>query len=708
INIVILEYKNAEIKGNKMRRSKLFLVFLFVICSTSLSFAQLNENTSIQIYPTFNLGLGGSEIVDLGASIGGGASLQVQHLFNSLPFLFIEGSLNIGVLPYPGDNLTLLSAGFGPGVNLKIGNRMSFDIGLQGGWYLGVVSGKQNVFSNPYVGGNVTFNVDLSPNITLSAGAGYKMYIYPEKPLYHGLDFVIGTVFRLGSSDNRSRLEMESLNVDPLFPILYEYYSENSFGTLDLKNTERNTITNLTVSFYVDQYMEQPMECAVFPSLKSGETAQIDLKALFTTGVLNLTDDSKISTEILVSYNLLGKKISYSTPQTMKIYGRNSMTWDDDRKAASFVTAKDPTVQLFARNTAGVIRELDQNAINLNLRIALGMFETLELYGMNYVIDPASSYIELSNDTQAVDFLQFPSQTLTFRAGDCDDLTILASSLLESVGIETAFITIPGHIYMAFSLGMTENEAKRTFTNLDEFIFYNDDTWIPIEITLISDGFLEAWKYGAREWREYSNLDRAAFFPVHEAWQEFKAATVPGGALPLLFPSQENMIMNYNESLDIFISRELDPRVAEFRAKLQRNDSARLRNSFGVLYAKYGKYEEAGAQFQVAIRKDPQFSAPMINLGNILFLNKELDGALEWYNKAEDLKPESTSILAAIAKTKYEMEQYDAVKTLYQDLQIKAPELAAQYAYLNNEISAIGRASAARSQIATDWEDEEE
>jgi tetratricopeptide (TPR) repeat protein len=688
-------------------KRKKICIFLFIVISTAV-YSQVNENTSIQVYPTFNLGIGNSQIVDLGATMGGGANLKIQHLFDSIPFLFIEGDINIAAIPYPGNNLTLLAGGIGTGVNLKLANRMSIDVGVHSGWYLGLVTGKQNVFSNPYFGGNANFHFDITPNITLSAGAGYNYYVYPGEALYHGLSFSIGTVFRLGSSKNRSELKVESIDIDPVFPILYEYYSDNPFGNLNLKNTERNTISDLTVSFYVDQYMEQPVECAVIPQLKSGETAEIDLKAFFTTGVLNLTDTSKVSTEIQVSYNLLGKQIAYSTPQTVKIMGRNSMTWDDDRKAASFVSPKDPTVQLFARNTAGVIRELDQNAINLNLRIAMGMFETLELYGMNYVIDPASSYIELSENADAVDFLQFPSQTLTFRAGDCDDLSILATSLLESVGIETAFITIPGHIYMAFSLGISKEESRRTFTNLDEFIFYNDTTWIPVEITLISDGFLEAWKYGAREWREYESLGRAAIFPIHEAWQEYKAATVPGGALPLLFPSQDKMISNYNESLDIFIERELAPRVVEFRQKLQKNDSARLRNSFGVLYAKYGMYDEAEEQFNIAARKKPDFAAPLINLGNILFLRERLENALEMYTKAEKLKPESPTIIAAIAKTRYEMEEYDAVKNLYQDLQLMDPDLAAQYAYLNNEISAIGRASAAKSQVVTDWEDEEE
>jgi transglutaminase-like putative cysteine protease len=35
-----------------------------------------------------------------------------------------------------------------------------------------------------------------------------------------------------------------------------------------------------------------------------------------------------------------------------------------------------------------------------------------------------------------------------YRAGDCDDLSILYCSLLEAIGIRTAFVTIPGHIFM--------------------------------------------------------------------------------------------------------------------------------------------------------------------------------------------------------------------------------------------------------------------
>ena len=36
---------------------------------------------------------------------------------------------------------------------------------------------------------------------------------------------------------------------------------------------------------------------------------------------------------------------------------------------------------------------------------------------------------------------------------------------MEAVGIETAFITVPGHIFMAFALDMSPAEAKRSFLN---------------------------------------------------------------------------------------------------------------------------------------------------------------------------------------------------------------------------------------------------
>ncbi len=92
---------------------------------------------------------------------------------------------------------------------------------------------------------------------------------------------------------------------------------------------------------------------------------------------------------------------------------------------------------------------------------------------MTYVIDPNSPYGELSANTLQVDTLKFPRESLAYKAGNCDDLAILYSALFESIGIETAFITIPGHIDLAFSTGLDSATARKQFQRPDDLIFHN-------------------------------------------------------------------------------------------------------------------------------------------------------------------------------------------------------------------------------------------
>jgi hypothetical protein len=154
------------------------------------------------------------------------------------------------------------------------------------------------------------------------------------------------------------------------------------------------------------------------------------------------------------------------------------------------------------------------------------------LYGINYVVDPASSYAALSEDASGLDSLNYPYQTLYYRSGDCDDLSILFCSLLEVVGIETAFITIPGHIFTAFEVG--DGNWLKGDAGIIE-IDGNDGIrrrWLPVEITVPDQGFTRAWRIGAREWR--SGGTEAALYPIREAWELYPAVTVPasGDRLP--------------------------------------------------------------------------------------------------------------------------------------------------------------------------------
>ena len=71
-----------------------------------------------------------------------------------------------------------------------------------------------------------------------------------------------------------------------------------------------------------------------------------------------------------------------------------------------------------------------------------------------------------AENVAAVDYLQYPRDTLARKSGDCDDLSILYCSLLQALDIDTAFVTTPGHIFAAVALGVAPEDAKRLFAYL--------------------------------------------------------------------------------------------------------------------------------------------------------------------------------------------------------------------------------------------------
>jgi len=685
-----------------------------IILAGSVVYGQI-DNASIIVRPAFELPLGPRSAVfneDALYTTGGSATLDLLFTPPDFSSFYYGGNLGYSVIPTQAETLSILSAGIEAGLSLRMGDALSISAGGELGWYMGMYP-ETDAGSNPYGGGNVYLSWDFTPGFTLSAGGGYRYYLGYDiasssyTDLYQGMRFSLGTVFHLNTKKDRSRIKIQDIEFDPVFPVFYGYYDNNAVGKVSLLNGENSTISDIKVYFNVNQYMEEPKLSAEIASLKHGQSIDVELKALFNNSVMQLTESTKVSASIITEYTYLGERFTSTTPYTLRIYDRNSMMWDDDRKAASFVNAKDSTVLLFAKNTAGIIREQRNNSINLNFRIAMGIFETLRLYGMNYVVDPQSSYVEAIEDSLFIDYLQFPAQSLTYRAGDCDDLSILYSSLLESVGISTAFITIPGHIYMAFSLDMDEDQTKNLFSNTEDFLFLEGNTWVPVEITLIPEGFLKSWKIGAKEWRNNQEHDNAAIYPVHEAWQTYEPVAIPGAALSLVFPEREMIIQSYQENLDLFISRELEPKVLEYQNLIStRGENARIRNSFGVLYARFGLYDEAKSQFARAIQLDAKFLSSLINMGNIYTLGEDSSNALKWYKKAEEISPQNSLVIASVARAHYDLEDFKLAEESYYKLKEIDPDRAARYAYMGNESNYVGRAAAADDQNAAYWAEE--
>lgn len=679
-------------------------VFLCTLAMASFAAsAQVTSDFSMVLNPVLNIPLA-PKLADGTPfyTIGGGVSLKGEYIPPFAPFLYTGAVLDMDVAPInsAGKSVTFLSLGPELGFRFSPFTRFTVKLAGYGGIFLGMI--EQGTVVDPFFAALFDASYLVSPAFSLGLGGTYKQLLTPSGTVYQGIGVNLGAQYHIGAGKSKADLRIFP-QLTPIFPLFYSYYDKNPVGSLKMKNVERGELENVKVSFFVKQYMEQPKLCGEFPKLARDQEVEVPVYALFKDSIFAVTEGTKVAGEISVEYRYLGREQSNGFPVTVSINNRNAMTWDDNRKAAAFVTAKDPLILSFAKRVASSLDKAGRTAFNTKFRVAMGLFEALSSYGIGYIQDPTTPYAELSENKTALDFLQFPGQTLAYKAGDCDDISILYSALLESVGVRTAFITAPGHIFMAFNLEMDAEAAKKTFLNPADLIFRNNEAWVPVEITLVRDGFLKAWQIGAKEWREASSAAQAGFYPVRDAWKVYEPVGFSEIKEAIMLPDSDKMLKDYKGELERFIGNEVQPRASRLKEGLKKSpSSAKLLNGLGVLYARFGMLEEASAEFQ-KILKGGDVPSALINLGNIAYLKDDMKAALTYYNRALQKAPDSSAALLGVARASYELEDYSSVNGALAQLKASDPNAAARFSYLGSGGGDTARAAEAGKKEVEEW-----
>ena len=484
--------------------------------------------------------------------IGGG----LKATYRPIRFLNLYAQGEYLSMALPGVSpVSIFQGELGTGFHLDFADRLALDLNIDAGLYNAKATSNASGIT---AGGSLTFTYKINPSIYADVTATARHYSGKPSPLMMiNAGLAPGLTFNISEIINKkTKLQIGLTELDPVFPVLYSWYENNSFGKIEITNKEDSSITDVTVSFFQPQYMAHAKECATFKRIKCDETVSVDLYAFFNEQMLELREKTDTSSYIIVNYSRLGKKLSQSYALDVPVYGRNNMSWDDDRRAAVFVSSKDPAAMQFAKYTASIVRDNLCIDVPVNIQYAIGIFQALNEFGLNYVVDPSSAF-EDNVGTSSIDFLQFPYQTLMYRGGDCDDLSILVCSLFEAVGIDTAFITVPGHIFMAFDSGLTPEQAKTIFKNRSEYIVDDGKVWMPLEITLSDEGFYRACRYGAREWNAAEAKGAAALYKMHDCWKIYQPISVPGASAFFNIPESEIITVAFQRGLDEWKRGEL-------------------------------------------------------------------------------------------------------------------------------------------------------
>jgi hypothetical protein len=500
-----------------------------LVCLLAVPFARADNGFAFRLTPVFASPAG---VKNFGGGFGADAYLDWSFLSltdsDKLRAGLAAGGGMMSLSVDAGSSFSITEGFAGPFIEYRALDRLSLRACLSGGVYRYNWEDKSNTLSR--FGGGLSAAFHLSPVFSLFAEARYTRYEFTKSNPINMR--IAGAGLRVNLSEllsSPARVQAEQSGGRPVFPVSFAWYEKNPLMNVRVTNGEPNTVNDVKLRFLMERYMNEPSLFASIPELAPGETVEVPVTALLNESMLDITENSAAAARLLIEYRSLGSLRHADFPLRMNLYHRNAMNWDDDRRAAAFVSPRDPAARFFARRTISAVEgHLRPGAeIPVHVQYALALFETLNLYGINYIIDPASPYAAMTENAGNIDSLNYPYQTLLYRGGDCDDLAILFCSMLEALDIPTAFITVPGHIYMAFDIGKSTEwkEASEENKFSRNLIETEGRRWLPVEITIPEAGFWEAARAGSRQWKNAGN--EARLYPLREAWKTYPPVTVP-------------------------------------------------------------------------------------------------------------------------------------------------------------------------------------
>jgi len=460
--------------------------------------------------------------------------------------------------------------------------------------------------------------------------------------------------------------DIKSMKLKVVFSALYKYYSDNPLGAIVIKNTTGATIDRVYGEISIKNYMDYPTETRAFRGVNHGDTIKLKLHAVFNNKVLSVSEDTPLNIKFTLYYTIKGKKYSLEKKMSTTLYNRNAMTWDNTSKLSAFITAKDSSVKVFARSVVQMFRNSRLRFLNKELQYAIQIFDSLGTYGMTYVKDPKTPFSKYSKMKSQVDFIQYPRETLRFKTGDCDDLTVLYAAILENLGIETALVTVPGHILMMFNTGVDASMKKSVFNNTSDLIIHRGTVWIPVETTLMGKNFMQAWQSAVRQMKSSFANNTLAIIDSHKAWKEFAPVTLKDSTWEPKIPTLDMVHKIYYRDINLLINKQLRASVIRVKRRIKKNPrNYKLYNKLGVIYARFGKYKKASFYFKKALTIKKNYFSPYNNLGNIYMIQKRYRIALQYLKKAQKIRPGSSRLHINLALVYRKLNKRNMVRHHY-------------------------------------------
>ena len=533
-----------------------------------------------------------------------------------------------------------------------------------------------------------SFSIDLSPTLS---------YRYGLEPLtnFTGFTFGIGATvnYRFGDDPDAPKASIRSISFGdvsfpPLFAAMQSYYAKNAFAKVTIKNVEKFPITDVQVSFFQAGYMDAPTKLTSIPSLDAGKSVDIPVVASFNGEVFNTNGDTPLNGVIDVEYTSHNRPAKQTQTVSYVLYDRSSISWDDNEKEGAFITKADTALRNYATFIRQAVKDRMIPGYSEPVQTAMAVYYALKELGVIYQLALTSSFAAAQANPLTVDHVHLPRETLQRKAGDCSDLTALFCAIMESVGIPTGFITVPGHIYPVFGTKVASSKYRDLYPDKNMTFDVNGELWIPVEMTMVgTSDYLTAWRTGVDEWTALVDKpnDRHIYF-TSQAQDLYHAVGLKEEDLGLQYGDTHKIADNFRDTADKIIDSVID---SYNKSALASNSKADY-NRVGIVAAQYGRWDQALKALNTTLALDRNYLSAQVNLGNVYFLQQDYQNALKVFHEAEGAMVEQGNqssatyggVLLNIARSYYELENYDQAGLYYDKAAAVDPSISKSYGYL--------------------------
>jgi hypothetical protein len=429
-----------------------------------------------------------------------GTSNKVE-LESIMPFLvgmrydFLSNRVSGAIHPY-------LSAGGGPYTAFEIEHKNQNDF-INNEQLSGQGEIQTRMEYGWYLGGGVNFV--FASWFALNADVKYNMIEFPDIKDYSGFSIGVGTVFMWGKKKSIYEIKHVQLVTDEIYPVSYQSYRDMPIALVTVQNLAGHPI-EVNITGHVKGFTSGSKESG-FVRINGGDTGEVPVHVFFGRRLLENEQNNAVVLDMDVEVRAA---TTHRTDLSMEliIHGRNAWKGNMDM-LPRFLTPEDENIRDIVRDELLSLDESIEPGLEKFVHARV-LFDYLTSKNIKYLSDPNIPFYK-------DDRVQFANETVDAGSGDCDDLVVLYASMLESAGIQTAFVEVRdpeqeiAHLYLLFNTGLKADEGYLLTDNEKRYILRDNGSghmmvWIPVETTLVQDGFDQAWTTAAMAWLQESIL----------------------------------------------------------------------------------------------------------------------------------------------------------------------------------------------------------